>query len=145
MPDIHWMVSITNRQARMTKPFGWSQLSVPVLSLFTSAATLVCCALPALLVSLGMGAVLAGLVSEYGQLVWLSRHKALVFGLASFLLLGAGIMLWRARTLPCPADAAQARACRFLRRISIGIYTFSVLMFMTGAFFAFVAPLVMSK
>jgi hypothetical protein len=129
----------------MNSFFGWKEIAAPVLSLFTSAATLVCCALPALLVSLGMGAVLAGLVSDFPQLVWLSRHKAAVFGAAALLLLAAGMMLWRARSFPCPADPAQARACRILRRTSLFIYGLSVLLFLTGAFFAFLAPLVMEK
>ena len=45
-------------------------------TLLASTATLVCCVLPAVLVSLGAGAVLAGLVSSFPQLVWLSEHKA---------------------------------------------------------------------
>lgn len=121
----------------MTDPFGWRHMSAPVLSLFTSGATLICCALPALMVSLGMGAVLAGLVSDFPQLVWLSRHKLAVFGGASVLLLLAGVMLWRARHLPCPVDLAQARACSRLRRVSIAIYGLSVTIFLMGAFFAF--------
>lgn len=129
----------------MTKPFGWRQLSIPALSLFTSAATLVCCALPALMVSLGMGAVLAGLVSEYSHLVWLSRHKGAVFGVAALLLAAAGFMLWRARNLPCPADKDQAKACRVLRRVSIIIYIISALLYLTGAFFAFAAPWLLVK
>ncbi len=129
----------------MNNAYGWKQVAAPVVSLFTSAATLVCCALPALMVSLGMGAVLAGLVSDFPQLVWLSRHKAAVFGGAALLLLAAGIMLWRARNLPCPTDPAQARACKLLRRVSLIIYGLSVLLFLTGAFFAFVAPLVLEK
>ena len=40
-------------------------------SLLASSATLVCCVLPAVLVSLGAGAVLVGLVSAFPQLVWL--------------------------------------------------------------------------
>ena len=55
----------------------------------------------------------------------------------------AGIMQWRARNAPCPVDPAQAKACTRLRRISLGIYIFSVLMFLTGSFFAFVAPYIL--
>lgn len=121
------------------------QLLAPTISLFTSAATLVCCALPALMVSLGMGAVLAGLVSDFPQLVWLSKHKTEVFGVAAVLLLIAGTMLWQARNLPCPIDPAQAKACSKLRLISWIIYWVSVLMFLTGVFFAFIAPLVLEK
>ncbi len=120
-------------------------LLAPTISLFTSAATLICCALPALMVSLGMGAVIAGLVSDFPQLVWLSKHKIEVFELAAILLLFAGIMLWRARFLPCPVDPIQAKACRRLRVISWVIYWVSVLIFATGLFFAFIAPLVVTK
>lgn len=119
--------------------FGWREMAAPVLSLFTSMATLICCALPALMVALGMGAVLAGLVSDVPQLVWLSRHKGIVFGAAAVMVAVAGIMLWRARNLPCPADPGQARACALLRRVSVVIYGVSVLALATGAFFAFAA------
>lgn len=129
----------------MSNAYGWRQVAAPVASLFTSAATLVCCALPALMVSLGMGAVLAGLISDFPQLVWLSRHKAAVFGGAALLLLAAGAMLWRARNLPCPVDPAQARACKTLRRASVVIYGVSVLLFATGTFFAFLAPFMLEK
>ena len=120
-------------------------LLAPTISLFTSAATLVCCALPALMVSLGMGAALAGLVSDFPQLVWLSKHKIEVFGVATILLFLAGAMLWRARYLPCPTDPSQARACTRLRVISWCIYWVSVLIFATGVFFAFIAPLILEK
>lgn len=109
------------------------------LALFTSLGTLVCCALPALFVALGAGAVLAGLVSSAPWLVALSKYKTLVFGGAAALLVIAGLMLWHARRLPCPADAAQAKACATLRKISWWVYGFAVLTYSVGFFFAFLA------
>jgi len=109
-------------------------------TLLASSATLVCCVLPAVLVSLGAGAALVGLVSTFPQLVWLSEHKAWVFGGAALLLAASGVMLWRARSLPCPIDAGAARACMRLRRISAAIYLVAVVGFSTGALFAFVLP-----
>ena len=109
------------------------------MALFTSLGTLVCCALPALFVTLGADAALAGLVSTAPWLVELSRHKLWVFGGAGALLILAGIMLWRARYLPCPADAAQAMACNNLRRLSWWIYAFAIIIYATGFFFAFIA------
>ena len=47
---------------------------LPTLTLFGSFSTLLCCALPALLVSLGAGAVTIGLVSAVPQLIWLLCH-----------------------------------------------------------------------
>lgn len=110
------------------------------LSLFTSASTLLCCALPALLVSLGAGAALAGLVSNVPQLIWISEHKPLVFGLAGAMLAIAGAMQWRARRAACPADPALAAACTRARHTSLRVYWLSVLIFATGVWFAFVAP-----
>ncbi len=46
-----------------------------ILSLFTSFSTLLCCALPALLVALGFGAVIAGLVSNLPFLVTLTKYR----------------------------------------------------------------------
>lgn len=113
--------------------------AVSFLSLFTSGSTLICCALPALLVSLGAGAALAGLVTIFPQIIWLSEHKIPLFVVAGVMLAGGSFMQWRARSLPCPADATLAAACMRARKWSARIYWFSVAMFATGFFFAFIA------
>jgi hypothetical protein len=105
-------------------------------TLLASTATLVCCVLPAVLVSLGAGAVLVGLVSSFPQLVWLSEHKLGVFTVAGGLLAASGVMIWRARSLPCPVDPAAARTCTRLRRISAVLYGISAVSFATGVLFA---------
>ena len=109
-------------------------------ALIASTGTLLCCVLPAVMVALGAGAALAGLVGAVPQLVWMSRHKGLVFGAAAVLLGVAGIALWRARRIPCPADPALARACVRLRFVSRSVYGLAVLAFALGAAFAFVLP-----
>lgn len=118
-----------------------SSRRLSVFSLFTSISTLVCCALPALLVTIGAGAVLSSLVSNVPQLVWISNHKPEVFGLAGSMLLLAGWFQWRSRNAPCPADPELAEVCRRARRNSKIVYWVSVATFLVGAWFAFVAPL----
>jgi len=110
-------------------------------ALLASSGTLVCCALPAVMVALGAGASLAGLVSAVPQLVWLSEHKAVVFGVAGALLVVAGAAVIRGRRLPCPADPGLARACLRLRRWSAIIYAIALAAFAVGCVFAFVLPL----
>lgn len=121
------------------KPVNKKSLLLPGLSLFTSFSTLVCCALPALLVTLGAGAALAGLVSTVPQLVWLSAHKQAVFTVAGLMLCLAGFWQWRMRHAPCPADPAQATLCRRLRIAGWWIWGFAVAVYATGFFFAFIA------
>ena len=115
-----------------------------LLSLFTSGSTLICCALPATLVAVGSVTTLTSLISAFPQLVWISEHKPLVFGLAGATLLLAGWLQWRARLIACPADAQLAALCRQTRRQSLWIYRVSVVIFLIGSFFAFVAPLLMT-
>jgi hypothetical protein len=115
-------------------------VGVAVGTLLASSSTLICCVLPAVMVSLGAGAALAGLVTAVPQLVWLSEHKAWVFIGAGVLLAGSGAMLWRARSLPCPVDARAARSCARLRRISAILYGVSLVAYVAGAAFAFLLP-----
>ncbi len=111
-------------------------------ALFTSMGTLICCALPALLVTLGLGAVTAGLVSAVPQIVWLSEHKAWVFAFAGLMLSAATYSVWRARNDPCPADPAQAAACTRLRVITRWILGIAWTTYAIGFFFAYlVVPL----
>ena len=129
------MSDATDAQAPLRRNLG-----VALLTLLASGGTLVCCVLPAAMVALGAGAALAGLVTAVPQLVWLSEHKAAVFGLAFTLLVLSGVMLWRARTLPCPSDPELARACTRLRRAGLVLWSVATLCTTLGAVFAFVLP-----
>lgn len=117
----------------------YKQAIAPTLSLFTSVATLLCCALPALLVTLGMGAALAGFVSAVPWITAISEYKVWVFSLAGLMLGLSAYWQWRGRTAPCPADPLQAKACTRLRKISWLILGVSILIYLTGFFFAFIA------
>jgi hypothetical protein len=109
-------------------------------ALLTSSATLVCCVLPAVLVSLGAGATVASLVTAFPQLIWLSEHKAIVFGIAGIALLVSGALLWNAQRLPCPTEPRAAIACARVRKISHALFAFALLGYATGVAFAFVIP-----
>ena len=109
-------------------------------ALLASSATLVCCVLPALLVAIGAGAALTSLVTAVPQLIWLSEHKPLVFGIAIALMTISGVALWYGRSLPCPVDPDAARSCQRLRRISALLYGLALLSLLLGVTFAFVLP-----
>ena len=111
-----------------------------VVSLFASSSTLVCCALPALLVALGAGAALSSLVSAVPQLVWLSEQKEGLFLFAGLMLAGSGWLQWRNRFAPCPTDPALRDACLRTRRMSAWVYGTSVAIYAVGGWFAFVMP-----
>lgn len=111
-----------------------------VLSLFASSGTLVCCALPALLVTLGAGAALSSLVSVFPQVVWLSEHKLGLFVFAALAMALSGWLQWRNRSAPCPTDPRLRHACLQTRQTSLRLYAFSLLVYLAGGWFAFVQP-----
>lgn len=117
--------------------------AIPTLALFGSFSTLLCCALPALLVSLGAGAAVIGLVSTVPQLIWLSEHKIPLFIFSGMMIALSGVLQRSNFNATCPADPDMAKACRRLRRISAWVFYFSLAMYATGIFFAFVAPRLM--
>ena len=120
------------------KPISARNLVLPSLSLFTSISTLLCCALPALFVFLGAGAMLTGILSNAPFLVVISKYKVILFTFSGLLLLIAGYLIWYSRNAPCPADPLKARACRRFRTISLVIYFFSLFIYFLGFFFAFI-------
>jgi hypothetical protein len=112
---------------------------LPTLSLFTSMSTLICCALPALLVSLGAGASLAGFIGAFPQITWFSEYKILLFIGSGVMMALSGFWMWKSRNAPCPIDPEQAKACTRLRVINKWVYGVSVSIWLIGFFFAFLA------
>ena len=110
------------------------------LTLFSSASTLICCALPALLVALGAGSVMASLASNVPGLIWISAHKIAVFIFAGVILTIGGILQYRARDMACPIDEKRAKACNAGKKWSKIIYFFSLTLYLIGGFMAFIAP-----
>lgn len=119
---------------------GRESLGAAVAALLASSTTLVCCVLPAVMVSIGAGAAVVGLITAFPQLIWLSEHKAAVFGIATALLVVSGLLLAWARRLPCPVDSDLGRKCMQLRKIGARLYAVSAGLLALSSIFAFVLP-----
>jgi hypothetical protein len=111
------------------------------LSLFTSLSTLLCCALPSLLVLVGLGATVASVVSTIPALVFLSHHKNWVFVIAGALIAGNFLYVYvvtpklRARGGACGPDDPQA--CQTSSRLSRIILWCSGALYLVGFFSAY--------
>ena len=115
---------------------------VAFLSLFSSTSTLFCCALPALFVTLGSGAVFASLLTRFPALVLLSEYKVILFVSSGLLLIGSYFLQQRASQLSCPVDPELSEDCKSTRAWSKPLFYLSAALYSVGAFFAFVAPLI---
>src|SRR4051794_7287509 len=111
------------------------------LSLFTSLGTLLCCALPSLLVLFGLGATVASVLSEAPWLVALSHHKPWVFTVAGVLISSNFVYIYaiaprlQARNGAC--DPADPTACQTASRFSRIVLWCSAVVYLVGCFTAF--------
>jgi hypothetical protein len=111
------------------------------VSLFTSLGTLLCCALPSLLVLFGLGATVASVLSEAPWLVALSHHKDWVFLVAGVLISGNFVYVYalaprlQGRSGAC--DPEDATACQTASRFSRIVLWCSAVLYLIGCFSAY--------
>ncbi|MCU1320831.1 MAG: hypothetical protein JWM43_480 [Acidobacteriaceae bacterium] len=114
-------------------------------SLFSSFSTLICCALPSVLVLLGMGTAVASLLSAAPWLVSLSRHKIWTFSVAGILIAASFVMTYVVaprlqRGEVCAAD--DPTTCGEVSKLSRVVLWSSALIWSGGFFVAYLlAPM----
>jgi hypothetical protein len=109
-------------------------------SLFTSLGTLLCCALPSLLVLFGLGASVASMLSFLPWLVGLSQHKQWTFA-TSGLLIALGFVnmyLLAPRLRPSGACEPGEPACNEASKLSKIVLWVSLAIYSVGFFVAYV-------
>ena len=105
------------------------------LTLFVTSGTLLCCALPVVLVSMGLGAVVAGLNYNIPGLVFLAEHSIWTLYLSALLLLFLAWVIWRPNQT-CPVDPDLAVYCQKTKRWNRRVFWLSVAIWGTGFFFS---------
>ncbi|MDE3036949.1 MAG: hypothetical protein KGJ21_00630 [Pseudomonadota bacterium] len=102
--------------------------------LFTSAGTLLCCALPIVLMSLGLGAAAAALYANLPFLSVVGAYRAWINVGSAILLAIAGWLLYRPGHA-CPADPALAVRCKASRRWNLFFFWQALGIWVFGVFF----------
>lgn len=105
------------------------------LALLASFGTLLCCALPIVLVMLGLGSTVAAITFKLPFLVVLSGYHNWMFSISALLLGGAVWFVWSRNE--CPADPELAAACERANKWSKRILLLAVAIWVTGAFSAY--------
>ena len=129
-----------------TKEASSSGGALSYFSLFSSLGTLLCCALPSLLVLFGLGATVATVLSQAPWLVSLSRHKIGVFLLSGVLIGGNFLYVyWLGPKLQIRnASCEPGGACQSASRFSKAVLWFSATVYLIGCFSAFLlGPILM--
>jgi mercuric ion transport protein len=116
-------------------------------SLFTSLGTLLCCALPSLLVLAGLGASVASVLSAAPWLVTLSRHKPSTFGISGVLIAASFVNMYyvapRLQSQTCSPDNPDA--CEAASRFSEVILCISATIYAAGFFVAFLLGPILTR
>ncbi len=106
--------------------------------LFTSSTALVCCALPILLVSLGLGAVSASLFANLPILITLAQYKAWMFTGSGAVLMLTGWLLFRPGRA-CPTNPILAEQCDRAHRWNTRFFWASLVIWALGLAAAYLA------
>jgi mercuric ion transport protein len=129
--------------------FGSSRPSARLRSYWQPAfSTLICCALPSVLVLLGMGTTVASLLSAAPWLVSLSRHKAWTFSIAGVLIAMSFVTTYliaprlRQREV---CDAGDPTTCGEVSKISRVILWGSAFIWSCGFFVAYLLGLILER
>ena len=116
-------------------------------SLFSSVGTLLCCALPSLLVLAGLGASVASTLSALPWLVSLSRHKPWTFGVSGVLIAASFVNMYyvapRLRMRACPPESPEA--CEAASQFSRVLLWISSALYLAGCFVAFLLGPILAR
>lgn len=115
----------------ISKPRAWGWLL-----LFTTSGTLICCAIPITLVSLGLGATVASMASSAPWLIKLSMYKGWIFAVSGGLIALSAWAVYRPGR-SCPVDPDLAAACERADKWNRRFIWFSGIMWSIGFFAAF--------
>ena len=111
--------------------------------LFTSVSTILCCALPIILVTLGMGAVFANLTASLPFITWLAERSLYLFTIATNLLLIGGYFIF-IKPQNCPADKKLAEICNKTKKFNKIVWWMSVIILAISFFFKYILILLIS-
>ena len=117
-----------------------SQFALTTTSLVTSVSMCVCCALPAFLLLLGAGPILASLFTTFPKLYLLDKYSILLFVISGLLITASGILKWKNRNYACPSDPKEGKTCGRLNCFNKYLYIFTIIIFLIGGFSTFILP-----
>lgn len=117
---------------------GKNSLFFSTFALLASSGTLVCCALPIILVSLGMGSVVVALNLQWPLLNSFVNHKIWIFLISGGLLLLSGWQLYTTRNL-CPVDTKLAATCARIKKLSTKLFIGAACIWAIGFIAAYIA------
>jgi mercuric ion transport protein len=126
--------------ARTPERRGRRAAMLNYFSLFSSFSTLICCALPSILVLLGMGTAVASVLSAAPWLVNLSRHKIWTFSIAGTLIASSFVMTYLVAPRLRDGEACEANdptTCSEVSKLSRFVLWGSAAVWSGGFFVAY--------
>src|ERR1700730_10362850 len=117
-------------------------------SLFGSFSTLLCCAIPSVLVLLGLGTTVASLLSAMPWLVRLSHHKAWTFTISGSLIALSFLVTYAIAPRFQQGEACAAHdptACGEASKLSKALLWFSAIIWAAGFFVAYLLGPILNR
>ena len=110
---------------------------LPFLALFTSITTIFCCALPIILILLGMGVVFANLTASFPLINWFAGKSFYLFITSFILLLISGYVIF-IKVQICPANQKLATICKKSKLFNKIIWWLSLVILLISFIFKYI-------
>jgi len=111
------------------------------LALFTSFSTILCCALPIILVFLGFGSAFAALSSNFMFINIIAEKGSYLF-IASLIFLAISAYFIFFKNQSCPSDKKLANICLKSKIINKYIWFFAIFIWIISFFFKYILILI---
>ncbi|PHR71073.1 MAG: hypothetical protein COA66_10145 [Arcobacter sp.] len=110
-----------------------SSNKVTCFTLFSSTGTLICCALPIIFVTIGLGSSIAALTNAFPFLIFLSIHKTWVFLFSGIMMFISAWFIYGSKQ-SCPADQQLGNLCNQTKIWNKRIFSLSLSIWVIGFF-----------
>lgn len=107
-----------------------------LILLISNGGVMLCCVIPALLVSLGLGSTLATFLSDYPIFVKVTKYKDFLFLFAFVTLIINAIIIKKNKNKMCDINNLE-KECSEVKTVSEKLYYFSLFIFIISLYLSY--------
>ena len=107
-----------------------------LILLISNGGVMLCCVLPAILVSLGLGSTMVTFLNEYPIFIKITEYKNYIFSVVLFILFFNGFVIYKNRNKFCEIEGLK-NECSQVKSVSILLYIFSIIIYLISLFLSY--------
>lgn len=108
-----------------------------LILLILNGGVMLCCVIPAILVSLGLGSTLATFLNHYPIFIKISEYKNYIFIFVFLILIINGFILYTNKNRSCDINSLE-QECTEVKSVSLILYYLSIVIYLISLFLSYI-------